>query len=185
MKKSSTSTTAPAPAAPATNSSAAQSSDAGAKLRQAALERIQGASAPKPEEEEAEAKKKAEDDEAARLKKMKHEEEFKKKADEEKAAAAKKQAEEEAAAAARLAAERKVHKPEEAPASKPNLSHSAMLSRQDEMKSTETSSVDAPAGSDPASSASHGGKRRSVYSKEEMMRCVTFLNAKYLINIFR
>lgn len=174
MKKPSAPKAATTPAtatATTTDSSAgAPSSDAGSKLRQAALERIQGADAAKKKVEEDLATKKAEEEEAARMKKAEEEKEAKKK---EEAEAAKKKAEEEAAAAKKKAEDEAAAKT----SVKPRSSLSAMLSKQNVEKTAGSESepalvAEAPAVSNKAPSASSGSKRKFVYSKEEMMRYV-------------
>ena len=121
--------------------------DAGAKLRQAALERIQ------------EDKKKSEAEEAVAVAAAAS----KKKAEEEAAAAAKKKAEEEEEAAKKAQEEKKK---QEAAASKPK-SLSALLSKQltlaEDEKTATTTEVD-------TSTASIDKSKRRVYSKEEMLR---------------
>jgi len=137
VKKSSNSASAPAPAATA-------SSDAGSKLRQAALERLQG-DAKKKEEAAAEVKKEE----------VKKDPEVEKKEE---------------------VAKEKEENPAEPEKPKPS-SLSAMLTKQEEGKKAiaVTPEPEEPAEEPepvpvPSASTSSNGKKRYVYSKEELMR---------------
>lgn len=191
-KSGATSTTPAAPAAakPGT-ASAKPGTDAGAKLRQAALDAIQGKTdkeaASKKKAEEAAAKKKEEDEAAAKKKKDEDEAAAKKKADDEAAAKKKEEEAAEAAAAkkkeedeqtAREAEEKK--KSAAAGASKPRSSLASLLSKQKKSEEETTPAAVATPAPAPAAaetteapetvSSSNGKKRRHVYSKQEMLR---------------